>query len=111
MAENLTFTIKRGDLLPAYRARTLDKDATTPVNLNTATSVLLIMRGPVTVTGAMTKEDQTSNTGWVNRDWVSGDTDIVGNYRAEIEVTWAGGKKQTFPAYGYALVVISDDLD
>ena len=33
--------------------------------------------------------------GWVNRDWVAGDLDQAGTYKAEVEITYGGGKKQT----------------
>ena len=33
--------------------------------------------------------------GSVNRDWVAGDLDQAGTYKAEVEITSSGGKKQT----------------
>lgn len=42
--------------------------------------------------------------------WQVGDTDTVGTYEAEFEVTFADGKVETFPNRGYKLVKIEDDL-
>jgi hypothetical protein len=112
MAAGLLFQIKRGDLTPTFRAQCLDD--TTPVDLAPATSVKFIMRirnNPTPkVTAVATKEDQTTARGWVHYTWVPGDTDTVGDYRAEIEVTWSDGKLQTFPAGTYATVSVLSDL-
>ena len=35
--------------------------------------------------------------GQVEYRWVVGDTDTTGMFKAEFEVTWADGRKQTFP--------------
>lgn len=42
--------------------------------------------------------------------WVAGDTDTVGHYQAEAEITDAGGKKMTFPNDGYIDVYVLQDI-
>jgi hypothetical protein len=108
------FVIKRGDRLPAFRARCLD--GTTPVNLTTAgLNVKFIMReggGTAVVDAAATVEDQSDpdTEGWVHYEWDADDTATVGDYDGEIEVTWPGALKQTFPASGHVHIFIVPDL-
>lgn len=102
---------KRGDTAPRFRARCLND--TTPVNLASAVDVQLLMRtfaGTTIVDAPMTLEDQTSLPGWVRYDWAAADLDVAGDYRAEVQVTWAGGKVQTFPADGYVTILVHKDL-
>lgn len=111
MADGLTFEIKRGDTAPVFRAQCLN--GVDPVNLTTASAVKLLIRdraGTVLVNAAMTKEDQTSNPGWVRRTWQTADTATAGVYRLEVEVTWADGTTQTFPPDRYATLAITEDL-
>lgn len=107
---NLTLQFKHGDTAPAFRAQLLDD--TTPVNLVPAASVRLIVTrgGAVVVDDEMTVEDQDDNPGWVTRDWADDDLETVGDYQAEVEVTWDEGMVQTFPALGFATVRVNPDL-
>lgn len=47
----------------------------------------------------------------VTHRWVAGETDTAGILLLEVEATWPGDRKQTFPTYGFSVVRISDDLD
>lgn len=47
----------------------------------------------------------------VRYDWATGDTDTAGQFQAEWQVTWTGGKKQTFPTETYHSLEILADLD
>ncbi len=49
-------------------------------------------------------------TGIVSYAWGLTDTATPGDYLAEFEVTWTGGKKQTFPSPGYVTVYVSPEL-
>jgi hypothetical protein len=110
--------MKRNDLLPTYRAQLLQTDpetlVTTPVDLSGITSVKFIMRLKTSTTGgpkvaaAATVFDAAN--GVVEYTWISGDTNIEGDYNVEIEVTWPGSKIQTFPADSYLTVKIVTDL-
>jgi hypothetical protein len=100
------FTIKANDRLPSIQA-TLSAD------LTTATSVKFIMK---TIAGGTIKVNTTATivtpaSGVVRYDWLAIDTATPGSYQAEWEVTWTGGKKQTFPTLTYHTVDILADLD
>lgn len=105
-------TLKQHDLLPELEITLLD--GATPVDLTFADAVTLYVSGPggVKVEAAMTVADQTDPTsvGKVSYMWASADTDTPGVYRAEVKVTWDGGKVQTFPSDGYFTVRILHDL-
>lgn len=49
--------------------------------------------------------------GQVRYDWATGDTDTPGIYVAEWQVTYADGRKQTFPTLTYHTVTVLADLD
>lgn len=106
------FTIKANDRLPSITATFTT--GVTPVDLTNATGVRFIMRplrgGAVTVAspGVIIAP---ATSGVVRYDWAAGDTTAPNNYQAEWEVTWAGGKKQTFPTLTYHTVDILADLD
>ena len=104
---------KRGDTGPALRAQLLDgndiEDAV-PVDLTGASSAKLVMRKPDTsvLEGSMVIEAGTS--GWVSYTWGASDLALVGQHAIEVEVTWANGTVQTFPAAGHDLLVVGHDL-
>lgn len=104
----MSWPIKKGDREPAYTGQLLVGGA--PVNL-TGRSVRFIMKhsvtGAVKVAVAATITDATN--GRVSHSWGATDTDTVGLYRAEWEVTSAG-LKRTFPAKGYLYIEVWDDL-
>lgn len=111
------FTIKQHDRLPALIVTCLD--GTDAVDLTAAVSARLLMRNlsaGLKVNAAVTILDQTDpdNIGKVRYSWVALDTDTVGSFNAEIEVTWPGGQLQTFPAakaQKYFKVTVLNDLD
>lgn len=109
MAE--TFYIKRHDVRPALRLTLLDDEL--PVDLTNAGTARLLMSNlaGIKVDQPVTVLDQTASTGQVEYTWQDGDTDTVGTYNAEIEVTWPGGAKQTFPSNGYFRVRVTKDLN
>jgi len=49
--------------------------------------------------------------GIVKYDWSPSDTDTVGTYYVEFEVTKADNSVETFPNNGNAVVVITSSLD
>jgi threonine synthase len=105
------FTIKAHDRLPSIQASLLS--AGVPVDLTTATSVKFILK---LENGSTPKVNAaavvvTAGSGIVRYDWAATDTDTPGSYLAEWEVTWAGGKKQTFPTLTYHTVDVLADLD
>lgn len=106
------FSIKKGDRLPVIEA-TL-KDATgTVVSLLSISGVRFIMRLPGAATPKVNAAASVVDAagGKVRYDWLLIDTDAPGVYEAEWEVTFTGGKIQTFPTPGYNEVEIVGDLD
>ncbi len=110
------FTIKRNDLLPVLEAILKDAEDK-PVDLTLATGVVFHMReedaGSLKIDGVDGAIDANPQTGKVSYVWVSNgtkDTDTSGLFLGEFEVTWTGGKIQTFPSKGYISIEIVDDL-
>ena len=74
------------------------------------------MKFIMTLTGATVPKVNTGATvvsataGTVRYDWASDDTNTAGLYRAEFEVTFAGGIKRTFPGDDYLYVQVLADL-
>lgn len=107
------YVIKQNDLEPSFEVQLLD--GTTPVDLTSAVDVLFLMKSRKTgikATGTMVVADQTvaDNRGIVRYDWQTGDTDTVGSFNAEVQVTWPTGRPQTFPANQYVLIDVQRDL-
>lgn len=103
------FRIKKGDLLPKISGTC--EDANGPVDLTTASSVRFLMGLPGSSTNKVAAPAAfvSKPDGTVEYAWVSGDTDTVGEYDAEFEVTWPGTKPETFPNRGYIKVSITAD--
>lgn len=55
-------------------------------------------------------EEEPTNVGEVQYAWATDDLDTHGGYYAEVEVTFAGGKVETFPNDGYITVAVVADL-
>lgn len=100
--------MKRHDLWPPVEA-TLE-DASGPVDLTGATVKFIMsdMNRNLIVDASAVIVD--AGTGKVKYEWQSGDTDTVGNFHGEFEVTWDGGKPQTFPNEGFIKIKINPDL-
>lgn len=96
--------MKRGDTAPTFRAQLLD--AATPVDLTTSTGVRLLIQGQT----AKTLTVEPGADGWVHYIWQANDLTVASTYKGEVEVTWASGKVQTFPANGYFVLYVFDDL-
>ena len=112
----MAFTIKQNDRRPHFVVLLRDnigEDDEAAVNLTTATSAVFNMR---TQAGTSLKINRGSATissaasGEVTYQWGTIDTNTVGDYDAEIEVTWSDGKAETFPNDSYWTVSIVDDL-
>lgn len=108
------FDIKRNDQLPAIRAQLLMAETETPVDLTNALSVKFIMTRAVGETPKISSAgvmEVPLTSGIVRYDWTAVDTATPGEYLAEWEITWTGGKKQTFPTNSYHTIAIFADLD
>lgn len=107
--------MKKDDLLPVL-ILTL-KDVNGAVDLSGASSAKfkMILKGDLggtpKIDAAVTIDgDQVTNPGKITYTWVSGDTDTIGNYFAEVEVLY-GTNPLTFPNNTYYIVSIIDDVD
>jgi len=105
------FSIKANDTLPAFEVSLGIGGGS--LDLTTAVSVTFIMReasgGTPKVHAAAIVDNPI--TGIVRYEWVDGDTDTPGQYQAEWEIAWTGGKKQTVPTTTYHSIDILADLD
>lgn len=106
----MTFYIKQNDTGPAIVATLQDANGNA-INL-TGAGVRFHMRsvsgGNPVVDAAATVV--TALSGIVRYNWVAADTDTVGTYQAEFEVTYADASIETFPNDGYIAVQIIDDI-
>jgi hypothetical protein len=61
---------------------------------------------------AVVDPNQVVFKGWVTYEWQAGDTDTIGKFLAEWEVTWPSPPTgpATFPNDGYMKLVVKDDL-
>lgn len=107
-------TYKRNDTGPPITIVCLD--GVNPQNLTGATTAKFLMGtinaqgvSTIKVNGTMTF-DADRTTGKVSYDWGNTDLDTVGEYKAEVEITWANGDKQTFPGDGYLTIIVVGDL-
>tara|TARA_E500000318_G_C3554652_1_gene210517 strand:+ start:1285 stop:1605 length:321 start_codon:yes stop_codon:yes gene_type:complete len=92
----MAFNIKQNDTSPSLQA-TL-KDASGTAIVLTGASVRFHMKaldGTVKVDAAMTITS--ASGGVVQYDWQTGDTDTVGSYSVEFEVTYSDNTIETFP--------------
>lgn len=107
------FTIKRNDLLPALEVVLRDADGN-PVDLTNATSCVFHMRNTddktMKVTDGPCQFDSDRTTGKVTYAWSGTDTDTAASFVGEFQVTWSGGKIQTFPSIGYIDIDVVEDL-
>lgn len=106
------FYWKQHDTSPSIRCALTDGSGSTPSG-TLAGSVKFIMKA---TSASLPKVNASASivdgTTWtVQYDPIAADTDTVGDFNAEWEVTFASGKKQTFPNPGYLSVQISADLD
>lgn len=101
--------MKQNDRLPPLEV-TIKKTDGTALDLTGATAKLIMVNeatDKVKIAAAATVKDATN--GVVEYSWAAGDTNTVGDYRAEIELT-LGGLTRTAPSVGYIPVKIYAEL-
>lgn len=106
----MTFYIKQNDTGPSMLA-TLQDASGNAIDL-TAGNVRFHLR-PINSSTAKVDEAATivtADAGIVRYDWQASDTDTIGSYQAEFEVTYADASIETFPNDGYILVEIISDI-
>jgi hypothetical protein len=106
----MAFFIKQNDTSPALQA-TLKDGADAVVSL-VGCSVRFHMRPVgstiVKIDAAATVSD--AEGGVVYYSWIASDTDTIGSYECEFEVTYAGGEIESFPNNRFIDVEITDDI-
>jgi len=106
---------KRGNLEPDLVIDIADPTAVADLNGVTSWRLLCRLSGETTLLFTDTAPTVVVDTvdaskAVVTHTWASPQTDIAGVLLLEVEATWPGGRKQTFPTRGYAQVRISGDL-
>jgi hypothetical protein len=109
------FEIKAHDRLPSFRVQLMtDEDQPQIVDLTNAQSAKFIMTrtvGGAIVISAAAVIETPATLGILRYDWLAVDTAVPGEFLGEWEVTWVGGKKQTFPTGTYHSIAVLADLD
>ena len=106
----MAFYIKQNDTSPSVQAALTDAN-NTAISLNGATVMFHMeaVDGTLKVDAEMTVTD--AEGGVVQYDWVSGDTDTVGTYYVEFEVTYSDGAVETFPNNNKEVIIIRPELN
>lgn len=106
--------LKRNDTAPPISITCLE--AGVPKNLTGAASARLLL-GTINAQGVSTTKvsgtmtfDPDRTTGKVYYSWAVGDLDTAGDYKVEVEITWADATKQTFPEDGYLIIHVVADV-
>jgi hypothetical protein len=106
----MTFSIKQNDTSPSLQA-TLKDAQLVPVDI-TAATVKFHMKsldGFVKIDDTMIITD--ASGGVVQYNWQANDTDTVGTYYVEFEVTYADASVETFPNTGSLIVSVVKELN
>ncbi len=106
----MAFYIKQNDTSPSILAELKDAN-NTPVNLTAATAKVFIKS--VDGTLKVNEDVQIINEalGVVRYDWQVGDTDTVGTYSVEFQVTYTDNSVETFPNTGSVALVVTKELN
>jgi hypothetical protein len=110
------FTIKQHDTRPKLVAVLKDKDGAEVIDLSTVKSVKFIMRqkdkknseGEPKVSAECEITD--APNGVVTYTWIDGDTDTIGSFSGEFEITLADDGTETVPNVGFFPITIGEDL-
>lgn len=103
--------IKRGDTIPVFRVTGIQDangDDVTFAAGDSGTITMTQVGGDTVIDAQPVVLDVGSNS--LTYDWQSGDTDLAGEFRAEVEITFANGDIGSWPNDGFYYVRITDDL-
>lgn len=90
------YYIKQNDTSPDLQVTLKDGDGEA-VDVTSSTIVFTMSAGGVVKVSEQSATIVTASSGVVKYEWAAGDTDTPGTYEGEFEVTFSGGKIQTFP--------------
>lgn len=105
------FTIKQNDTSPALQC-TLQDDQGIAIDISGSSARFHLVNyetGVVKIDSAGSIVSAVD--GQVKYEWITGDTDTVGIYQAEWEVTYSDGSIETFPNNQNIIINIFDDLN
>tara|TARA_R100000951_G_scaffold114510_2_gene119542 strand:+ start:521 stop:844 length:324 start_codon:yes stop_codon:yes gene_type:complete len=106
----MAFYIKQNDTAPIILV-TLKDGNDAAVDL-TAASAVFKMRpvGQSTVKINSAAIIHNADGGQVRYEWVAADTNTMGSYEAEFEITFSDGKIETFPNSDFIRITVTDDI-
>ncbi len=106
----MAFYIKQNDTAPILLVSLKDGDGAA-VDL-TAASAIFKMRpvGQTTIKTSAAAIIHNDDEGQVRYEWVAADTDTIGSYEAEFQITFVDGKVETFPNSDFIRITITDDI-
>ena len=117
MIQNITtFQIKQKDTLPALQINVKTRgylDSIVPFNLSAVTACTFSMMdscGSLQISSVSAVISSISG-GTIQYNWIDGDTDNTGVYKAEFELTFSGGTKITIPTIGTIDVYILSSIN
>lgn len=101
------YTLKQHDTFPSFDA-TLTDSLGAAINLTGSTVRVYMSSGATLINGSCTIVSPTAGT--VTYTWVTGDTNTIGDYNVEWEITYGSGAIETVPNDGYKTLKIIADL-
>lgn len=106
----MAFTLKQNDTSPSIQA-TLKNASGSAVDLSGATVKFHVksVDGTLKINQTATLVDE--DNGVVKYDWQAGDTDTVGTYYAEFQVSYADLTTETFPNNDNIVILIKSELN
>ena len=107
---NRTFYYVIEDRLPQFEATCLDANGAV-VDISSSTATLNLRKEDSTTTNSYACTIATGTDGVVTYAWLGTEITVAGRYHLEVEVTFASGKKTTFPNFCDAWLEARDDLD
>jgi hypothetical protein len=97
----VAFYLKQGDLRPLLALQLLKSDGTPQEDLDDAAAIQMRWTDPAGLVHTQDIALTDGTTAELEYEWQAGDTALVGWYRAEVVITWAGDVPQTYPPDGY----------
>ena len=104
------FYIKQNDTAPSIQATLKDADGIAVSLAGATVSFKMRKQGSATAKVNAAATIVNSAEGIVKYNWIAADTNTVGTYQAEFQVTYANATVETFPNATYLKVKVIDDI-
>lgn len=106
----MAFYIKQNDTAPYLLVTLKDGDGNL-IDLTAATAVFKMRAvGQTSVKTDASAIIHNADGGQVRYEWVAADTDTIGSFEAEFQITFVDGKIETFPNSDFIRITITDDI-